>query len=146
MPNSSKLTHAFIAFQYLLVLHFSIFVEKGEKPLFKKLEVKQLREDGMRVLHYVCEVEANVNGTLEELRSAIMKMTFLKKQKMLFLTSKLETINPSKEVDVKVKEIFKTAIRVKILHGTGNCVLTFLSFSLIVYLSIPFMTVNAFLC
>ena len=93
--------------------------------MIKKLEVKQLREDGMRVLHYVCEIEANMNGTLEELRSVIMKRTFLKKQKLMFLTSKLETINPNKEVDVKVKEIFKNAIRVKILHGTGNCIVKF---------------------
>ena len=91
-----------------------------DSPLYKRLEIKQLRDDGMRVLHYVCEIEANVNGTLEELRTAIVKKTFLKKQKMLFLTSKLETVHPSKEVDVKVKEIFKTAVKVKILHGTGT--------------------------
>ena len=96
------------------------FSSQGDQPVYRKLEIKQLREDGMRVLHYVSEVEANVNGTLEELRVAIVGKTFLKKQKFLFLTSKLEGVNPGKEIDVKVKEIFKKAIRIKILHGTGD--------------------------
>lgn len=61
-----------------------------------------------------------MNGTLQELRSKIVENTFLKKQKLVFLTSKLEAVNPVKEVDVKVKEIFRKAIRVKILHGTGD--------------------------
>ena len=87
----------------------------------------------MRVLHFVCEIEANVNGTLEELRAAMVKKTFLKKQKMVFLTSKLERVNPDKEVDVKVKEIFRNAIRIKILHGTGDCILNFLRFCLIYF-------------
>ena len=87
--------------------------------MYKTLEIKQLRDEGMKVLHHVCEVEANVNGTLEELRTLIAKKTFLKNQKVLFLTSKLKGVNPNKEHNVNVKEIFKDVIRVKILHGTG---------------------------
>ena len=87
------------------------------------MEIKQLRDDGMKVFHHVCDIEANVNGTLEELRTTIRKQTFLNKQRILFLTSKLKGVNPNKEIDVKVKEIFRNDIRVKILHGTGNCIL-----------------------
>ena len=96
------------------------FCSTDDLPVYKTLEIKQLRDDGMRVFHHVCDVDANVNGTLEELRSTIVNKTFLKNQKMLFLTSKIKGINPNKEPDIKVKEIFKTVIRVKILHGTGN--------------------------
>ena len=107
------------------LMSYYYFSIKDEMPVYKTLEIKQLRDDGMKVLHHVCEVEVNVNGTLEELRTTIRKHTFLNKQKMLFLTSKLKGVNPNKEVDVKVKEIFKNDIRIKVLHGTGNCILKF---------------------
>ena len=87
--------------------------------MLKTLEIKQLREEGIRVLHHVGEIECNINGTLEDLREEIANKSFLRREKLLFLTSKLEAINPRKERDVTVRRIFKKAIRIKILHGTG---------------------------
>ena len=72
------------------------------------------------MLHFVSSIVVNVNGTVEDLRAAMTEKTFLGKEKFVFLTSKLEAVNPLKEVDVKVKEIFKKTIRTKVLHGTGK--------------------------
>eukprot|EP00795_Rhopilema_esculentum_P009048 gene9048-16692_t len=93
---------------------------EDDKPVYKTLEIKQLRQEGISVLHFVSSIVVNVNGTLEDLRAAITGKTFLGKEKFVFLTSQLEGVNPLKEVDVKVKEIFKKTIRTKVLHGTDG--------------------------
>lgn len=84
------------------------------------LDVKELRDEGQPILHYVGVVRANINGTLAQLRDVLnVNQSFTPTERFLFATKKLKLIHPKKEHTILVNKVFRHAIQIKILHGAG---------------------------
>ena len=91
--------------------------------LYKQLQVKVIRanvETGV-IAHFVGVVNANVLGTLEELRNEVNSVLPRHMgKKYLFVNKQLTAIEPWRETHIVVKSTFTNSVRIKTLYGTGN--------------------------
>eukprot|EP00794_Sanderia_malayensis_P001197 gene1197-570_t len=121
LPTSPSMTS--IATESRLTVdqaRLSLSQSTNDGAVYKTMEVKQLREEGIKTLHRVCQVSVNINGKLEDLRVKLAEFPFLARQKFVFLTSKFESINPRKESSIAVNRIYKSIVKIRILHGTDG--------------------------
>jgi hypothetical protein len=72
--------------------------------------------------HFAGVVNANILGTLEELRQDMKTILprHLVSKRYLFVGQRLELIEPWKETHMMVKQTFTKSIRINILYGTGK--------------------------
>ncbi|XP_048575327.1 fibrocystin-L-like isoform X2 [Nematostella vectensis] len=95
---------------------------KGENrmTLYREMSVNILRpsiEHG-NLAHNVGTVNANVLGSLEELRRDMRDvMSHKQASRFVFVDSKMKVIAPRREGLVMVGDVFKRTIRIKVLHG-----------------------------
>lgn len=74
------------------------------------------------IAHSIGTVTANVLGTLEELRADINSALprALSSKKYMFVSKRLQLIEPWREAHAVVKSTFSNVVRVKALYGAGN--------------------------
>lgn len=72
--------------------------------------------------HFVGVVNTNVLGTLKELRADMMAILprHLTSKRYVFVSRRLEPIEPWREAHMIVKHTFVKSIRIKVLYGTGK--------------------------
>lgn len=120
--NITIITHILIndSLDFLVL----IVVDDVRPKLYRKLQISLLRpnvEMGT-IAHQIGMVNANVLGTLEELREDINAALprALSNKKYLYVSKRLQLIEPWREAHTVVKSTFSNVVRVKALYGAGN--------------------------
>ena len=74
------------------------------------------------LIHRVGVLNVNLGGTLQELRRDINAglLRFLGAKRFIFVTAKLKDIDPNRETRIITKSVYKTSVKIRVLHGIGE--------------------------
>ena len=91
---------------------------------YRKMQVNLVRPQKGHLFHRLGELDVNMEWSLKELRHKLNKefknVRELKDKRYVFIDSDFNNLVPHREEEIVVRNVFKSYVKVKILHGTGK--------------------------